>query len=410
MATTYGVTDDGYVLKPQSVINEETEQALLNVVDPVTGDSLQVDFDSSDIVAQTTLVTLEGVGDGLQENQVCFNQFDPAKATGAALSGLVQLNGILRKDATASTVTLHFTGTPSLTINDIIQVTDQNNENIWQTDGPFTFDVTGDNDDVPATCLTPGAITALTGTLTIIVTPVIGVDSVTNDVDAIVGQNEETDSELRQRRDNSTEAPSIGLPASIRAVLLNVQNVTFARVYNNVTLVTDPDGVNPKSLAAVVVGGDNTEIAQVLFSRASTGTNFQGNTSETFIDIQGNSYVISFFRPTEIEINVDLNIELVEDDIFPVTGVDDIKDAIVAYSTGGAPALGITDGFDEVGFNPGTDIFISRLYTPINSVPGHRITSLELGTVSIPLAPNDIPIAFNEVGKFLTTNITVTVS
>ena len=82
--TIYGVTDDGYVLKTQEIINTETETALLDVVDPVTGDTLQVDFDSSDIVAQTILVPLEGVGDGLQENQVCYNQFNPSLATGAA--------------------------------------------------------------------------------------------------------------------------------------------------------------------------------------------------------------------------------------------------------------------------------------------------------------------------------------
>jgi len=195
-----------------------------------------------------------------------------------------------------------------------------------------------------------------------------------------------------------------------RHAIGDLEGVSFVRVYNNTSLSTDSDGIPPKTIACVVVGGDNDTIAQTIFSRASMGPAYAGNVSVTFQDIQGISYTIQFFRPTAILIYVIVEVTIVEADIFPEDGNTQIQEAIVAYSTGGAPALGINDGFDTEGFPPGSDVLASRLYTPINSVPGHKIDELLLGTSPIPTLPNDIAIGFNEVSEFIVANITVIVN
>lgn len=409
----YGVTVNGYVLKTQAVINSEAETALALVIDPVTGDPLQADLsDSSDIVSQVVGITLEGVGDGFLDNQAAYNQFNPSAATGDALSTVVVINGIRRKGATASTVVFTFTGTPSTTIpvSEAIEVTDSNGDVVWLVTEDIDLDITGTVTNVPAVAQTLGDITANSNTLNVLVSPNADIDTVTNPSDAIAGVNEESDTTLRSRRDKSTAAPSIGLVDSIFSAVGNLEGVTFVRVYNNIELVTDSNGIPPKTLAAVVVGGDDTEIAETLLSRTSTGNGFDGNVTITFIGIQGTQYPISFFRPTDIPIYLIISVTIVEADVFPADGIAQIQDAIVAYSQGGAPALGITDGFDTEGFPPGTDILVSRLYTPINSVPGHTITEILLGTSPTPTGTVDIPIAFNTVGLFETANIEVLVS
>ena len=55
-------------------------------------------------------------------------------------------------------------------------------------------------------------------------------------------------------------------------------------------------------------------------------------------------------------------------------------------------------------------IFLSpRLYTPINEVNGFSIVSLKIGKEESPTGETDIPIQFNEVARFYTQNITVTI-
>lgn len=407
-----GVTPEGYELKTLAEINSDAQNDLLLVIDPVTGDALQANLsDPSDIVSQVTAITLEGIADGLLIDEAAYDQFDVTKATDDALSSVVVLNGISRQGATASTADLTFTGTPLATIDksEGIEVTDSTGDNIWLVIDDIVFDGAGDASGVQADNQTLGSVGANAGTLTILVTPNGNITTVTNPSAAILGQDVETDSQLRQRRDRSTTAPAIGIPASIFSAISDLQGVTFARVYNNVELTTDVNGIPPKTIAAVVVGGDDEEIAQVLFSRNGCA-GYAGNTTVNFRDIQGFPYAIQFFRPTSVPIFVIVNLTLIEDDIFPVDGIATIQNNIVAYALNGAQALGIEDGFDTTGFPPGSDVLVSRLFTPINSVPGHTIDSVLIGfSPPPPTQSDDLEISFNDVSEFETGNITVNV-
>lgn len=305
---------------------------------------------------------------------------------------------------------MDFTGTAFATVSAGIQVSDSNRQLFWQTTQDITFDALGDATGITASCTTRGANSANAGTLTVLITPNVDINTVTNPEAAVVGDNEETDNSLRRRRDLSTYAPSIGLVGSLYSSLSAVPEVTFARVYNNITMSTDANGIPAKSVACVVVGGDDEEIAQTIFQRISAGVSYDGNTNITFVDNQNFEYTVSFWRPTSIPIYVEVNLSLIEGDVFPDDGVQSIKDAIVAYSLEGAAGLGITQGFDNVGFPPGQDVILSRLYTPINSVPGHEITSLLIGTNPAALAASDIAIAFNEVSDFQVINIEVNIA
>lgn len=409
---SFGVTPQGYNLKTQDEINADAEDDLREVRDPLTGQALEPDFSNpSDIITPITAIPLEGVGIAFSQNQAAYNAFDPGKATGDALSNLALIHGIARLPASASTVLLDFTGTPDAFVNEGFQVTDVNREITWTTTLDFTFDGGGIANGVPASCDTLGAISAPINTLINLVSNPSGiVTTVTNPAPATIGRDEETDESLRQRMDISNSKPAFGFPTAINANILNVPGVIFSREYTNNTLITDGNLITGKTLAVVVVGGDDTEVARAILQSLTSGQLTQGNTPIDFIDDFNNIRTINFFRPAQLQINVQVDLIDTPDEPFPENGVELIKQAIVDYSTGGARALGINDGFDANGFPPGSDILLSRLYTPINSVPGHKIDNLQIAIDPAPVAPADITIGFNEVGFFDIANITIGVT
>ena len=410
---SFGVTDEGYVVKTQAEINQEAEADLEMITDPATGETLQADLsDPTDIVSQISAIALEGVADGVLVDQAAYNQFDPGKATEDALSSLVMINGIRRKQPTASTVLLDFTGTPDAVIPSGIQVSALNSEIIWLVESSFTFDGAGTGTLAPvtATSQTLGAVFANSGTLTTLVTGNNDITTVNNPADALPGNEEESDNALRRRRDLSTYAPSIGLVGSLDAAIKDITDVVFSRVYNNITTSIDANGLDPKSVGCVVLGGDDDEIAQTIIQRVSIGPSFSGDTTVSIEDNLGNVTDVKFYRPEQIPIRIEIDTDNLNDGTFPDNGVALIKEAIVAYSIGGATALGITEGFDIDGFPPGQDILLSRLYTPINSVPGHNVTRLEISIVPAAVGAVDVTIDFNEVGFFEIAEILVVVS
>lgn len=403
-----GVTPTGFEAKRLADVNAEAQEDLRTIVDPVSGESLQADFEADDPAMQVIQVPLEGVGLSWEAMQLVYQQFDPNKATGPSQSALVMLNGITRLDEANSTATESLSGTPLQLIPAGQLVSDVNNINQWATISDVTLDVSGQA-SVTVRCTVAGPVEAPAGTLTRIVTPYPGLSSVTNPGDAQAGRDVETDTELRQRRNQSTMAPAASPAESVYANLANVTGVTYARVRQNNTLVTDSNGIPGKSVAAVVVGGADIDIAYTLLARTGIASAWHGNTSMTLIDVQGESYNVRWTRPTPLPVYVSMVLEIINPNLFPADGLQQIKDNIKTYAQGGAPALGIEDGFSATGFPPGSAVIWSRLFTPINFVPGHRVVSLFIGSLPDPDTEDDIQTAWDQVPLFLDMNIDITV-
>lgn len=403
-----GVSPNGFEAKRLADVVQDAREELATIVDPVSGETLQPDFTSDDPAMQVVLVPIEALGGAWAAAQLVYQQFDPGAAAGPSLSTLVQLNGLNRLDASPSIAELQISGTPGAIIPAGQLVSDSDNAHRWATQFAVTLDGAGAG-TVEARCITFGPVTAMAGTLTSIVTPVPGWSSVTNPADAILGRNVEDDTELRVRRDRSTMAPAASPVESVYSNLANIPGVTYARVRQNNTLTTDGNGIPAKSVAAVVVGGSDDDIAYALLERTGVVAEWFGNTSLTLYDEQDEPYVVRWTRPEPLPIYVSLQIQVINPNIFPANGIQQIKDAIVAYAQGGAPALGIDDGFSQTGFPPGAEVIYSRLFTPINYVPGHRVVSLLIGTAPPPTDELDIPVPWDEYANFLDENIVVTV-
>lgn len=406
---TFGVTEDGYNAKRLADILEEAEEDLSAIVDPVSGESLDADFSSDDPAMQVAKVPLVGVADGWESSKLIFDQFNPSQATDASLSGLVQLNGIGRQEPIASTDTASLTGTPFAVIPAGQIIADDFLTQEWTTDSEVTLDV-GGLGSTGITNTVTGPIDAPAGTLTRIVTPVAGWQTVSNDGAVVLGRDEEEDADLRVRRNRSTLAPAATPSESVWANLRNLEGVTFVRVLINNTREEDSRGIPAKNQAVVIVGGDDEEIAKTILQRSGATVEFFGTTLVAIIDAQEEPFLVRFSRPDPVPIFVKIVLTVTKPNDFPSDGDELIRQAIIDYAAGGADALGILNGFNQDGFGPGSLVVRTRLFTPINSVPGHTVELLEIGLSAGTVAIQDIQTDFDQFPQFIDLNIDITVN
>lgn len=238
-----------------------------------------------------------------------------------------------------------------------------------------------------------GPIAQQANTITSITTPILGWDGVTNPVAATEGRLRETDEELRLRFRNSKFERATNTLDAVYSALIGVTGVEQVIIYENDTDITDGNGVPAHSFLPIVVGGTSVDIANAIWRNKPIGILSDGNTTVSINDIQGFPHDISFERPNPVVIHI--NITLTTDALFPANGEDQIKAAIVQYFT------------DNFGI--GNDVIYSRLFTPINSVPGHQVDALTIGLAPLPVGMANIPIAFNEVASISDVNIVITV-
>jgi uncharacterized phage protein gp47/JayE len=270
----------------------------------------------------------------------------------------------------------------------------------------FSFDITGDLsiDAISSvgdfTADTAGAYTIAANTLTEIVTPVSGWDEVNNINAGLTGTNQETDSELRIRREFSVNN-GFGTDDSIReSILDNVDGITACTVTSNRTNTTDSESRPAHSFEAVVVGGDDTEIAEEILRVQSAGIGSYGNTTENVTDSQGYTQIIKFSRPVSQYIWVRIYRDYYDEEAYPDDGDDLIKESIVDWS------------LDLDNINIGVDVIRQKLSTPIYEIAGIGDITIEIDATATPggspsYASSNIVISAREIAVFATGRITV---
>ena len=238
-----------------------------------------------------------------------------------------------------------------------------------------------------------GVVTAPAESLTVIESPVSGWDSFRNPLDINPGTEIETDAELRLRRNETLATAGAGTVEAIRSRMLEIDEVTDARVFHNTSNVFDFAGRPPHSIQVVLVGGDEDEIAQQIWLVAPAGIQLVGDIVKIITDTQGFSQTIKFDRPDEIEIWVEVTLTTNAD--FPTDGSDQVEAAIVAYA-------------DE-NFGIGDDVITTQLFCAIHEIAGITDIEIEIGTAPAPTSDDNIEIEEFEVSVFDSSRITITV-
>ncbi len=244
------------------------------------------------------------------------------------------------------------------------------------------------------TAVVAGPITGEANTITSIQTPKTGWDSVTNPTAVVPGQDVETDEELRERFRVSKYIRATNILEALYSDLISLDTVTEVQIYENDTDVTDSNGVPAHSFLPIILGGDPIDIAQSIWENKPLGIRSYGNTTQTIFDSQGFPHEIGFERPNPVDIHIRMDLTI--DPNYPQNGDDLIKSNLASYFSSN--------------FGIGDDVVYSRLYTPINSVPGHQVNILEVSTDGTVWTMTNIVVAFNAIATLESTNILITKS
>ena len=390
---SYGITDAGFVLKRLADILAELEAAYKSTF------GAGINIDSRSPLGQIIGIHAERESLIWEQMEEVYNSRYPDSADGVSLDNVVAVTNVFRLAATKSKVTARISGTDTtvIPIGFVVSV-DGNPASRFATieSGIIGAVVTGYVDLIFESEET-GPVQAPSGTLTEIETPISGVTSVTNALDATVGRNTETDAELRIRRLISLSRPGTATVDGIRNAVLEVADVVQVGVIENATGIIDSEGRPPYSIEVIVSGGDDEEIAAAILSAKAAGIETYGTETYAVADSQGIFHDIYFSRPVEVTIYMRITItpneDLNEGELYPTTGDDDIKAAIMTF----------VSAFYSLGHN----VIISQFYTPINTVPGVFGIQIELGITGSDWAESNIVINANELATFDTSRITV---
>lgn len=256
----------------------------------------------------------------------------------------------------------------------------------WIGDGAGAVDVACTSEDI-------GAIVAVARDLTEIETPVDGWSTAINLADAIEGREPMTNQQLRLLREAELADQGTGTPDAIRAALLGITGVTNVRVFFNKTDLTDADGLPAHSCEALVQGGADQDIIDVLWENVPIGIATLGTTAGFAIDAEGNQQAMNFSRP-------------VEKDIYVV--IDLIKDAKTYGGDAAVQAAIILWGQAQ---KTGKDAVASAIGAQAFTVPGVLdVTNTFIGLAPAPGTSVTIAIAARELAVYATARITVNVT
>lgn len=223
---------------------------------------------------------------------------DPNQAVGVDLDACFAYCGISRKGGSYTTVYVTVTATAATTIygtdqtsNDVFQVQDASGTTYSLL---TTTTLSVGTTSLLFKCNSVGYVTADAGTLTTITTPTYGVSSVTNPSSAYsTGVDQESDALGRVRFFKSISMPSQNSVEGLRAALLNLPDVTGAKVWENTGTSTDSKGVPAKSLWVVCIGGTSSEIAETIYAYHGGG-GLYGSTAYEITQSDGEVFEVAF--------------------------------------------------------------------------------------------------------------------
>lgn len=242
-----------------------------------------------------------------------INNIDPDRVIGIPQQILYKLNGLVIKAYTYSFIYINV----NINAPTTLQGLDENLENpdgtgytVSDSNGTRWILAATHNFETPGTYLLNfraadlGAITAIPNTVNIMETIVTGVTSVNNPSgNYITGGRGESSSEFRLRRDKTMEAPSQGFEESLQSDLLNLNNVTQAKVYNNRLDVT-VNNIPPHTVWTIVEGGTPNDIGRTIYNNIPPGIPMKGSQVVSITKQSGESENVYYDLPKAVNLYI----------------------------------------------------------------------------------------------------------
>lgn len=306
---------DGYGL--QIATEPEIQENLENSFKASFGENIKLTSTSVfGMLIQLLSLTIAEINELLE---LVANSQDPNGASGRFLSELVLLNGLQRQAGSYTKAVVTLTATAATTVPSGTILADSNGIQ-WTTDSDVIFSGAGDQ-TVAVTCLTIGPITLAEDTLTVIVNPVYGLDSVNNSAAATdIGQVEESDASLRLRRQVAAERGGSTTSSALFAAVSDIDGIEQTKIVVNATNEMDSDGVPPHSVWIIVDGISATneqEFAEAIFNHQASGIGLTGSESISYADpITGDTYTIKYSPVDEVTVYIDINLTITDASVY----------------------------------------------------------------------------------------------
>jgi len=296
------------VIDPAGITAPLFEEVLLwlqQQYQSIYGNDIDIAPDTQD--GQWIAVSAAAIHEANQTIVSTYNAYSPTFAQGVGLSSIVKINGIRRLIATRSTVVLRCIGQAGTIIGGTTVSDNLNQSTLWTLPPGVVIAEDGEI-ETTATCSVSGAIRAEAHTITEIVTPVPGWQTVDNPNPASAGDPVESDAELRRRQTFSVANPAQSVVEGIQGAIGNLFGVQRVMVYENPTSTVDTNGIPAHSMAAVVQGGDIDQIIQAIGLRKTPGSPTYGTTTKIYIDSRGIPCLINYFELQLVPITIEITL------------------------------------------------------------------------------------------------------
>lgn len=302
-------------------INGLVTQSLQEIIDDLTakfksiyGEDINIEQNSPD--GQWINLLAQEKKDILDLVTQIYNNLDVDRAIGIPQQILYKLNGLIIKAYTYSYCYVNVTVTESVTLqglDDDIENADGVGYTVVDTNGNRWI-LTETQNLQPGTHLLNfraadlGSVNSLPNTITVMETILRGVSGVNNPAgNYITGQTGESDSEFRTRRNKTMAVASQGFDESIQSQLLNLDNVTQAKVYDNRTNAA-VDNIPAHTVWVIVEGGESDEIGRIIYNNLPPGIPMKGNQTVNVVKSNGDVATVNYDLPNPIDIYIKANI------------------------------------------------------------------------------------------------------
>lgn len=312
----------------------------------IYGPDINLSSDTPD--GQLMMIFIQSVLDLQDLLTQVYNQFDPDLAIGKVLDQRVAINGIQRQAGTFTTTNVTVVTSQAITLYGTDQntypgyVVADNAGNNWELLESINLPIAGSN-VLAFQSVVPGAVLTVPNTITVPITIVLGVVSVNNPTTyTTLGINEESDFDLKIRRQKSVSLSSQGYLQGLLAALENISGVSAAIVYENVTGSTDADGIPSHSIWVIVSGtGAAAQIANAIYTKRNAGCGMKGAQEFSILQVDGSMFVVKWDN-VEAE---DLYIK------FTATSLDGVNPPNIAAIRSGLVTSFVPGVYEQVNIN-----------------------------------------------------------
>lgn len=345
------VTDNGITIDSFDDIYDRLVASFKSIY----GDDINLDSDTPD--GQLLGLFAQELSNIHQSASFIVQMLDPYQATGKWLEQRALYAGVIRKSASYSYIDdVIVTGNKGVIIPASTVLTDKN-DNEWVTIDALSLNELGSG-RLRIRSSSLEKIDLSSNEELTLKTVIVGVSKVLTASESYGGATEETDASLLKRFMQSHAINGLDDKTSLKAKLLNITGVEQAIVYENFTGVTDEKDVPAHSLNAVLIGGSDEDIAEIITKNKIGGCGLYGQI-ETSYNYFDSDRKVRFDRASRIDISVNIIVGR-------FGSFQDINETA------------IKDNLKNLSFQIGQNVYASRLISSVNLVDGFHIKSLTI--------------------------------